>query len=101
MMEFITEGHPGRPCGQLLSSCFVTRVVDWGSSGRAQMDLHYLLYFSLARLLPGSTLEGLILERMPSQGMIVKAVAHVWFSSPFWLVVALYKLPIMLVEISG
>ena len=54
-----------------------------------QMDLHYI--FSQAQLLAclQSALEDIVLEHMLSQGIFVKAVAHVWPSCPFWLAVAL------------
>lgn len=60
------------------------------------MDLPYR--FSQAQLLPCLPTGGLgdlILECMLSQGIIVEPVAHIWPPSPFWLAVALQKLPMM------
>ena len=51
----------------------------------APMQLRYL--FSQAQ--PAWSLGDLIFEHMLSRGTVVKAVAHIWPSSPFWLALAL------------
>lgn len=95
---FVTTDAAGALWWGMLLSALSDRLMRRWYCSVSLLRWIYAIYFlkpSYYLACLQSTLEDLIVEHMFSQGIFVKAVAPVWLSSPFWLAVALYKLPVM------